>query len=119
MRDFPIKHLGPQAAFVIATIVPAYTWRGKTSYSWFLLGVVRADVTRLTVSTPGFFQTYYGRGWGAWGTFQASLGTQYPPGRAPGRPWRATVTIYGHHGVLARLPLRYARAGEFLLTPAA
>ncbi|MDQ2984248.1 MAG: hypothetical protein M3R70_10050 [Actinomycetota bacterium] len=93
----------------------------------FLIGISRADVTRVTVASPGSTyvdarhapavrrpfgpQTVYERAplsW--WGTFVDSTSQ-------PGR-WHAHVVFYGAHGQLAALDVRFKHAGErFVLAP--
>ena len=92
-------------------------------HSMFLTGVVRADVTRVTVTTSGMTyvdhtgakpivrpfgaQTVYTRrseGW--WGTF---VDTTAQPGS-----WHAQVVFYGDRGPLGSLDVRFTRAGERL-----
>jgi hypothetical protein len=87
----------------------------------FLMGVARADVTRVAVTSPG--STYvdarhatpltrktgaevvYHRGPGGWwGTF---LKTTAQP-----RRWHAHIVFYGRHGRLAAVDVRFAHAGE-------
>lgn len=105
---------------VAVLVADAPTPRGS-SHGMFLMGVSRADVTRVTVTTLG--STYldarhtkplvrktgaevvYERGpAGWWGTF---LKTTAQP-----RRWHAHVVFYGKRGRLAAVDVRFARAGE-------
>jgi hypothetical protein len=73
-------------------------------YPLYGVGVVRADVQRVTLEIAGLqHATLYDRGSAfaaqatPWGTF--ALQSAFP------RPWRGTLRFYGRHGLLAALPL--------------
>ena len=94
--------LDRQAAIVIvAPGAPEQTAKYGTLYPLSLLGVTRADVTRVTLDLPGVEHgTLYTRSaplgnW--WGTFAGPL--EFP------RPWQGALDIYGKHGRLASVPL--------------
>jgi hypothetical protein len=106
------------AAVVIAQAVP------KTrGWNMFITGVVRSDVTRVTVHARGATETvmhgatrtvrpvpaqvvYDARTPGWWGTFVDS--TVQPI------PWDATVKVYGRHGLIATTQIRFAEPGDAL-----
>jgi hypothetical protein len=92
-------------------------------YNMFITGVVRSDVTRVTVRTrkSTFVDMRSGKrivrqfppqvvydsktpSW--WGSFQAST---FQPVR-----WDALVVVYGKHGKLASLRIRFTKPGETL-----
>jgi hypothetical protein len=93
--------------------------RGFTHYGvypLFLMGAVRADVSRVTVASPNRPEaSFYSRAAGWWGTFDGTPGDSYVRAHVPTSPWRATVRFYGAHGLLATVPVRLARPGQALL----
>jgi hypothetical protein len=103
---------------VVAEAIPR---RSSGGFSTFVTGIVRADVTRVTVTAPGSTyvdarggtpvvrrlgpQTAYTDatpGW--WGTFEAST---WQPG-----PWRAQVRFYGARGLLGVADVHFAHPDE-------
>jgi hypothetical protein len=110
----------PQAAAVfVADAVP----RSERNWYVFFTGVVRSDVTRVTVQArketeivmsgarrvvePMPPQILYDRatpGW--WGGFEGQ--TAQPV------PWDATLRVYGRHGLIATTRVRPAHAGDAL-----
>jgi len=108
----------PAVVVVDAHMVPG---QGKPFYGLFLIGVVRSDVTRVTIAVPG--EKYVDATSGTrvirqippqvvyeknapspWGAFQLTTGQ-------PGA-WHAIVNVYGAHGKLATLQVRPAKAGD-------
>jgi hypothetical protein len=104
------------AAVVIAQAVPQ-----TRGWNMFLTGVVRGDVTRVTVHARGETETvmhgasrterplpaqvvYDARTPGWWGTFTDST---YQP-----VPWDVTVSVYGRHGLIATTRIRFERPGD-------
>jgi hypothetical protein len=103
--------------FVVAEAIPP---RGR-GRGMFLMGVSRADVTRVTVATPGATYldarattsvarpvgtvTVYERRQASW--WGAFVHTTLQP-----RRWHARVTFYGSRGRLAATDLRFRHAGE-------
>ena len=111
----------PELDRAVAVVVADAPPQRGSSHSMFLMGVSRADVTRVTVTTPG--STYldarhakpltrkvgaevvYQRGpAGWWGTFLKST--------AQPRRWHAHVVFYGRRGRLGAVDVRFAHAGE-------
>ena len=121
-------HRGPVSALcppeldrkVGLVVADASSWT-EHGHSMFLMGIARADVTRVTIETPGATyvdhtgskpvvrpfgaQTVYTRGPGSWwGTFAYT--TSQP------RQWLAHVVFYGARGELASTSVRFRRPGE-------
>jgi hypothetical protein len=113
----------PQAAGVfIARTAPVFHSRSGLVHDMFLIGVVRSDVTRVTVHARGATQTVMqgatGReeplapqvvydkktpGW--WGSWEDSTyGT--------GGTWQATVKVYGKHGLIATTHVVFEKPGD-------
>lgn len=95
-------NLRTQTALVVAAPQPPErTAKYGTLYPLYLLGVVRAEVTRVRLDVPGLVHgTLYSRSvlppfW--WGAFGAPL--ELP------RRWHGTLTFYGARGRIASLPL--------------
>jgi hypothetical protein len=97
------------ALVVVAPRPPERTAKYGTLYPLHLLGVARAEVTRVRLDMPGLeHATLYTRSaavpyW--WGAFGAAL--ELP------RRWRGTLTFYGAHGRIASLPLSSSSAPTF------
>jgi hypothetical protein len=106
------------AAVVIAQAMPR-----ARGWNMFLTGVVRGDVTRVTVHARGATEmvmrgatrtvkpfppqvVYDAKTPGWWGTFTDS--TFQPV------PWDATVDVYGKHGLIATTRIRFAQPGDAL-----
>ncbi len=112
------------AAVFIARTAPVFHSRTGLVHDMFLIGVVRSDVTRVTVHSPGETQTVMhgatGReeplapqvvydkktpGW--WGSWEdTTYGT--------GSTWRATVKVYGTHGLIATTDVVFEKPGDAL-----
>jgi hypothetical protein len=79
-------------------------------HDMFLIGVVRSDVTRVTVHSRGEAplppQVVYDKktpGW--WGSWEDSTyGT--------GDTWQATVKVYGKHGLIATTDVVFRKPGD-------
>jgi hypothetical protein len=111
-------------AVVVADAMPVYrSSRSAHTYSMFVTGVARAEVTRVTVLArgetttdmrsgkpvvrPAAPQLAYDRATPSWwGVLELSTGQPVP--------WDATVVFYGTHGRLGSLRIRLAHAGERL-----
>jgi hypothetical protein len=108
--------LAGHAAVVIAAPQAPY----DTSWSVWVNGVVNASVKSVTIETVGVTWTdwrsgkpvvhpqepleiFHREGNRTWGTF-----TSY---QSQPVPWNARLVIYGAHGKLATLPLRFTRPG--------
>ena len=109
--------LGRDVGLVVAEATPPH----GPSRGMFLMGVSRADVTRVTIETPGAtyvdargsrpvvrpvgpVAVYERRPLSWWGTF---LQTTLQP-----RRWHARLTFYGARGELASADVRFDKAGE-------
>ena len=118
----------PNAPVVLIANAHMVAGQGKPFYSFYLLGVVRSDVTKVTVDTPGERYVdatsgvrvvkqmppqvvYTSGGPGPWGSLQLTTGQP--------KHWLSIVTVYGLHGKLATLRLEPARAGEYTFCPGA
>lgn len=106
-------------SFAVLIAAPQPQWRDGL-WSTFVLGVVPARVTRVTVSAAGGTYTdlssgkrivrpadpqlVWQRGWEGWGCFEAY----------PGQPvsWNLRIDFYGAHGLIRTLPLQFATATE-------
>jgi hypothetical protein len=87
-----------------------------TVFPLFLMGAVRADVTKVVVSVPGLAPaTFYEPSYGWWGTFDGTPGDAYVRGQAPNHPWEATVWFFGSRGLLATSRIRFDRPTSELL----
>jgi hypothetical protein len=104
--------LDRQAAFVIgAPGPPDRTAKDGPLYPLYLLGVVRADVTRVTLDLPGLMHsTIYSRS--AFGYWWGSFGG---PLELPSR-WRGRLAFYGQRGLLASAAVSW-RSQTRLLEP--
>ena len=119
----PVRFLCPaqlahHVAVVDVGVEPSYNGR----WPLYVDGVVSAAVTRVTVTTDGMTwtdmrggrrvvrlsgpQVVYRRGDRSWGTFESYVGGP--------REWSARVDLYGAHGKLATLPLRFTRPGAYV-----
>ncbi len=110
------------AAVLIARTAPVFHSRSGLVHDMFLIGVVRSDVTRVTVHSPGATQTvmhgatgreeplppqvvYDKKNPGWWGSWEDSTyGT--------GDTWQATVKVYGKHGLIATTNVVFEKPGE-------
>jgi hypothetical protein len=121
-RSAGSERLGAQAGFVI--VDPQFWKMGhrRMVYPLFLLGIARGDVTRVTVSQPGYTHTLYRHEAGAWGTFMSSYAPAYGPtnastppayrtlaATAPKQAWRGRLDFYGAKGLIGTLSLRLDR----------
>jgi hypothetical protein len=112
------------AAVFIARTAPVFHSRSGTVHDMFLIGVVRSDVTRVTVHSPGATQivmhgsqrreepfppqvVYDKKTPGWWGSWEDSTF-----GNA--RTWNATVKVYGKHGLIATTKVLFENPGEAL-----
>lgn len=110
------------AAVFIARTAPVFHDRNQVVHDMFLIGVVRSDVTRVVVHSPGAMQTvmvgstrkpepmppqvvYDSRTPGWWGSWEDSTfqnrGT-----------WSAVVEVYGKHGLIATTNVAFSKPGE-------
>ena len=100
------------ALVVAAPRPPEETAKHATLYPFYVLGVARAEVTRVVLDVPGLeHATIYTRNaplpsW--WGAFGGAL--EFP------RRWHGTLTFYGKRGRLASVPLSSA-SPAWLLEP--
>lgn len=107
------------AAVMVVDAVPKY----QQGWNMFVIGVVRSDVTRVTVHARGAMQTvmhgstrkaepfppqvvYDAKTPGWWGTFEDS--TFQPV------PWDLTIEVYGKHGLIATTRARFSKPGDAL-----
>jgi len=114
----------PSLDGVVGVVVAEASPASGAGHGMFLTGVARADVTRVTVSTPGSTytdmrsgkpvirpfgpQTAYVRAHSSWwGTL---LMTTSQPGL-----WDAQIVFYGVHGSIASVDVRFAHAGARLV----
>jgi hypothetical protein len=118
------RRLGDQVGIVVGSARPETAPR---RFPLFLIGMTRADVVRVVVSSPTFStvhhrdgrvttksvdsQVVYRRGNGWWGAFSDTPGVGYRS-KVPREAWRARVDFYGADGLLARLRVRLAGSGD-------
>jgi len=117
-RFFCPAQLARRLAVVNVGVEPSHNGR----WPLYVDGVVSAAVTRVTVTTAGMTwtdmrsgkpvvhlagpQVVFRRGDRTWGTFESYV--------AGPRRWSARVDLYGAHGKLATLPLRFAQPGAYV-----
>jgi hypothetical protein len=117
-RFFCPAQLAGRVAVVNVGVEPSYNGR----WPIYVDGVVSAAVTRVTVTTAGMLesdvsvgkrvvhvagaQVVYLRSARSWGTVESYV--------AGPRPWSARVDVYGAHGKLATLPLRFTHPGAYV-----
>jgi hypothetical protein len=118
LRHGRVSFVCPPALDRIVGVVVA---EAQSHNAMFLMGISRADVTRVTVEAPG--ETYVDhtgskpvvRPFGAQTVYtRASAnwwGTFFQATAQPG-PWHAHVVFYGAHGRLASTYVRFRRPGE-------
>lgn len=113
----------PRAATVfIARTAPVFHTRTGLVHDTFLIGVVRSDVTRVTVQSPGATQTvldgskrkteplppqevYTAKTPGWWGSWEDSTFQNHGT-------WSATVKVFGKHGLIATTHVAFTKPGE-------
>jgi hypothetical protein len=119
----PTWHVG----FVVVAARPEFGTRSGRGFPFFVMGVARAEVTRVVVTTPSVSETVhrdgsstfapftrqvlYSRGDGWWGTFSLTQTNLYRKA-VPTRPWRFRVDFFGADGLLASQSLALPRAGD-------